>query len=675
MNAITEARYKLGMAYLNDEQYREAISELKAVIELDANFIDAHCGLSRAYLELNELSQAEKSALAAISLDSNNPDALSQIDSIKKAYYDNGISSLNDTHYNDAIKSFEKVETLDPDFRNIGYNLGRAYIGLKEYDKAISSLQNSLSNETELDDIYFHLGYAYVEQRQFDNAVQHLEEAIISDPNNIDAHYNLARAYREIGNLEAATNAASETLRLDPNFQPIHDLVETIKQTHYNKGIVLLNDQHYSDAVAAFHNVIALDSDFTAAHFNLGLAYLKIENYPRAIDSLQKTVKLDPTHKSAFHALALAFFGHHELENARNAAKEALKIDPTFQPALSLLEAIDPSFTNTQIQTTTDIDEISQTTENNDTNNQQVEKENKAETTVDTSIQTEVDKNTDNSTDVEKDLIRGSVFLKNKQYNQASAAFKHVIKADPNSVEAFYGLGQVYLEIAAYDDAETAANDALKINPKHHPSRELLQVIKHVRNYERNKKIRKKVFIYISYASIIIIIALSIFAAIQFNLIPFFDNNSPHNNDNGENSNVNSNENKTGTQLPKSTPPKLSIKPSLEDPSGNGFIDAGETAQLKLIISNSGGDVKNVTIRITPSSIQGLRLDIPRNRFEVKKNNLKPLEIQIHADQNVKAMRKMLAIQLIDGNNELIKSDFEIKTQPASDKLKPQIVR
>ncbi len=672
MNAITEARYKLGMAYLNDEQYREAISELKAVIELDADFIDAHCGLSCAYLELNELSQAEKSALAAISLDSNNPDALSQIASIKKAYYDNGISSLNDTHYSDAIKSFEKVKTLDPDFGNVGYNLGRAYIGLKDYEKAISSLQNSLSNETELDDIHFHLGYAYVEQRQFDNAVQHLEEAIISDPNNIDAHYNLARAYREIGNLEAATNAASETLRLDPNFQPIHDLVETIKQTHYNKGIVLLNDQHYSDAVAAFHNVIALDSDFTAAHFNLGLAYLKIENYPRAIDSLQKTVKLDPTHKSAFHALALAFFGHHELENARNAAKEALKIDPTFQPALSLLEAIDPSFTNTQIQTTTDIDEISQTTENNDTNNQQVEKENKAETTVDTFIQTEVDKNTDNSTDVDKDLIRGSVFLKNKQYNQASAAFKRVIKADPNSVEAFYGLGQVYLEIDAYDDAETAANDALKINPKHHPSRELLQVIKHVRNYERNKKIRKKVFIYISYASIVIIIALSIFAAFHYDLLSFFDNNSQRN---VNSTTVKPNRNKTVISPPIQMRPELSIKTSLDEPSGNGFIDAGETAQLKLIISNSGGDVKNVTIRMTPSSVNGLRFEIPRNQFDIKKHEHKNYKITISAEKNVKAMQKILTIQLIDGNNELIKSDFEIKTQPASDKLKPQIVR
>ena len=545
---------------------------------------------------------------------------------------------------------------------------------MKEYDKAINSLQHALSTNPEQDGIHFNLGHAYVEQRQFDTAVQHLEKAIISDPNKIDAHYNLACAYRELGNLEAATNAASETLRLDPNFQPIHDLVESIKQTHYNKGIAYLNDERYSDAVASFHNVIALDSDFTPVNYNLGIAYLKMENYPRAIDVLQKVVKLDANHKSAFHALALAFFGQHELENARNAAKEALRIDPTYKPTKSLLEAIDPSFLNIHIPSTTDINETTQTTESNNINDQQVKKDNKVETTDDKTIQTEVDKDTDNSTDVEKDLIRGSVFLKNKQYSQAAAAFKRVIKADPNSVEAFYGLGQVYLEIAAYDDAETAANDVLKLNPKHHPSLELLQVIKYVRNYERKKKLHKKVFIY---ASIVLIIAFSTFAAIRFGVIPFInDNPSPNDVVNGNDPSEDQNEHRIVPLPPKPTPPVLSINSSLYEDSGNGFIDAGEKARLKLIITNEGGIAKNVTIRIPETPIQGLPFEIPKNKFEVKRDERKLIEIPITADQDLKAMEKTLTIQLIGENqNELAKNSLLVETQPDDGKLKPQPVR
>ena len=645
MNAIKEARYNLGIAYLNDAQYKEAISEFQAVIKLDADFIEAHCGLSRAYLELNELANAEKTALAALSLNSNYPDALSQIDAIKNFHYDNGITLLNEKRYHDAVSTFQKVETLDPDYKDIHFNLGRAHLGLKEYDNAISSLQNALTSDSISDDVHYFLGCAYVEQRQFDTAIQHLEQAIKSDPNNIDAHYNLARAYRELGNLEAATNAASETLRLDPNYQPIHDLVETIKQTHYNRGIAYLNEDRYSDAVAAFHNVVALNSDFTAAHFNLGMAYLKMENYPRAIDVLQKTVTLDHTHKTAFHALALAYFGQHELENARNAAKDALKIDLNFQPARSLLEAIDPSFSHKPTPSTTDTQNTTQL-DLDIVDEQHIEDTVSVQNKDDQSKPEEVEKDTQETPKVEKDLVRGSVFLNNKQYNQAAVAFKRVIKADPKSVEAFYGLGQVYLGVNAYEDAETAANEALKLNPKHQPSRELLQVIKYVKNHERNKKIWKKVFIY---TSIVLIFTLGLFVTFRFGVIKIPDFSQPK--------------------------PKLSIIPSIDEPSGNCFIDAGETAQLKLIISNSGGNAKNVLIRLTPKSISGLHFQNPKYTIEVNTGKQKTYKIPITADKNVKAMEKTLKIQLIGENEEdLATREFQIKTQPHGENLKPIIV-
>ena len=96
MNAISEARYNLGIAYLNATQYKEAIHEFEAVTQLDADFIDAHCGLSCAYLELNELDKAETSALAALNIDSDYPSALSLVDAVKNSRYDNGITYLND---------------------------------------------------------------------------------------------------------------------------------------------------------------------------------------------------------------------------------------------------------------------------------------------------------------------------------------------------------------------------------------------------------------------------------------------------------------------------------------------------------------------------------------------------------------------------------------------------
>jgi tetratricopeptide (TPR) repeat protein len=641
MNAITEARYNLGKAYLNESQYNEAIQEFETVIERDAEFIDAHCGLSRAYLELNELAKAETSALAALSLDSDYPAALSLTDTIKNTYYDNGVTYLNEKRNNDAVITFQKVIELDSDFKHVHYNLGRAFIQLKQYDKAINSLQTAIDSDTALEDVHYHLGCAYVEQRQFNKAIQNLEQAIIGNPNHKEAYYNLAHAYRETGNLEAATNAATETLRLDPNYQPIHDLVESIKQTHYNRGIAYLNDERYSDAVAAFQNVITLDSDFTAAHFNLGIAYLKMENFPRAADVLRKTVTLDRTHKAAFHTLALAYFGQHELEKARNAAKDALKIDPNYQPARALLKAIDPSFSDFPAPSIETQDATTQP-ETDTPKDLPIEKVKQARPSDDKSIPVEPETSPQEKPDVKKDLDRGIIFLNSKQYQQAAAAFKRVIKVNPNCIEAYCGLGESYLEIGAFDDAKSAAEEVLKLDPRHQQAHELLQTIQYIVNLKRKQEIRKRV---LSCVSIVVVIAFGMFVAWRFGLIPFL--------------NV--------SETPDPIPPKLSIDASLEDTSRKGFIYAGEIGQLKLIIRNIGGPSDNFRIQFQPASIQGLRFKNPEDSYKLNKDSSMTDEIKITADKSMGPKTASLQIQLIGKNNELLATKnftLKIKLRP-----------
>lgn len=677
MNAIKEARYNLAIAYLNDAQYNEAIPEFEAVIKLDADFIDAHCGLGRAYLELQELDKAERSAMAALSLNSEYPSALTLINELTNAHYERGIILLNDKRYRDAVSMFEKVASLDSEFKYTYYNLGRAYLGLRQYDKAITSFQSSIDTDASLEDVHYHIGSSYIEQKQFDKAIHHLEQAINTDPNLKNAHYNLACAYRETGNLEAATNAVTETLRLDPDYKPIHELVEKIKQTHYNRGISYLNNSRYSDAIAAFQNVITLDADFTAAHYNLGVAYLKLENFKRSVEVLQKTIALDRTHKAALHALALAYFGLHELENARNAAKDVLEIDPNYQPAKSLLEAIDPNFTDIA---TTDA------TETQDTATEQEKKIEEAEHTEATlkkdesdaqSTADEPDTPVQDKSEIKKELDRGLIFLSNRQYNNAAAAYKKVIKADPNSIDAHYGLGQTYLETGALDDAKSAAENALKLDPRHKPSQELIQAIKYLVNLEKNRKIRKKVF---TFVSIFLIIGIGVFAAFYFGFFDFSNHVDPNNNTENVNGN-NVNGNKTNGQEnksekkdnPKPELPLLSIEVSLEEPSGNEYIDAGETATLKLIIRNSGGTVRNLKVQITPKNIEGLNYEPLTNVGYIGKET-KVSDVEITAYKTVKGFRKSLQIQLIDNNGKILsKKDLSIATQPRD--LEPDLPR
>ena len=703
MNAIKEAHYNLGIAYLEAGQYNRAVPEFEAAIKLDADFIGAHCALCRAYLEQDELEKARTAVTSALKLDTTHQPALLLCDTITHAYYDKGKEHLNAERYTEAISTFQKALILAEDLgrssqvseienKHIYAHLGAAYIRLKAYQEAIDALQNAIALDADLVDAHYHLGYAYVEQGHYDQAIPHLERAIAIAPNLKRAHYNLARAYRESGNLEAATHAVTETLRLDSNYQRAHELANLIKQAHYNRGITYLNDERYSEAITAFQNAITLDPDFTTAHYNLGLTYLKMETYSRAVDALQKTITLDRSYKAAHHTLALAYLGQQELGKAREAARDALKLDVNYQPARSLLEAIDPNFTSSETQPVMPSEpeqsvkqqpivkprqethyELGIAYRDAKMHTEAIAEFRKAidldpdfiaahvglgevyletgrlddaETAANaalridatsqparqllndikqarspTSRQSTPTKPTStppaDTSDVKQDLERGLIFLNNKQYNQATAALKRVIKADASSVEAHYGLGQAYLELGAFDDAKAAADEVLKQKPNHQEARELLQIIRFARNIERNQKIRKKI---LSYVAILGIIAVGIFIEIKFEIIPW------------PNRNLN-----------------LSIaKVTLEDSSRkrNGLLDAGETSRLKLKIQNNGGTARNIEVILEPSLIPGVSF---KNSMEIKKlrkNREKNISILMTADQNVRGRPVNLQIRL-----------------------------
>ena len=623
MDTIKEAHYNLGIAYLEAGQYDRAVPEFEAAIKLDANFIGAHCALCRAYLEQNELERASTSVTAALKLDATHQPALLLRDTLTQAYYNKGKDHLNAERYTEAVSTFQKALTLNADLgqssqvsdiesKHIYAHLGAAYIGLKSYREAIDALQNAIALDADLVDAHYNLGYAYVEQGSYDKAIPHLERAITIAPNFKRAHYNLARVYRESGNLEAATHALTETLRLDPNYQRAHELANSIKQAHYNKGITYLNDERYSEAITAFQNAITLDADFTTAHYNLGLTYLKMETYVRAVDALQKTITLDRNYKAAHHSLALAYLGQQKLGKARDAARETLKLDPNYQPALSLLEAIDPTFTPSETQPVIPtVDDVEKAASNTDTNSESTHHPLGNIRQAQSIQPTQPTGTSENASDAKKHYERGEAFLNTKQHNEASAAFKRAIKADPNFADAHYGLGVAYLEMGALDDAKTAAEEAFRLKADRQRVHELLTAIKHIETSQHRRKFWKKG---LSYVAVLGIIAAVIIVIVNWPLWP--------------------------------NPPKLSIDTSLS----RNHLMAGKTVTLTLTIKNSGGTVPNVKIQLQPQSRVGLNYETPAPIPEMLESGEETIEIPITADRNIGNREESLKIELI-GNN------------------------
>ena len=177
----------------------------------------------------------------------------------------------------------------------------------------------------------------------------------------------------------------------------------------------------------------------------------------------------------------------------------------------------------------------------------------------------------------------------------------------------------------------------LKRNPKHQPTHELIRLIKFARNIEKKSDIRKKV---LAYVVIFGVIAAGIYAGFILLCI------------NGS----------LNLSIPE--------EPTLQEPSGNTFLDAGETGYLNFIIRNNGNKACNIEIRIQPSFIDGLNFQNLRKIEKIPQNRDMNISIPITANQDVKARKVDLRIQLFGkiglfgDKKSLTTKDFSLKIQP-----------
>ncbi|MCG9129132.1 tetratricopeptide repeat protein [Candidatus Poribacteria bacterium] len=194
-------------------------------------------------------------------------------------------------------------------------------------------------------------------------------------------------------------------------------------------------------------------------HYTLGNAYLREGQYDEAVEHFELAISLDSNFIEAYHALAITYLQQQRLQDAKDAAREALRIDITYQPILSFLQAIEPSIPTTP--------QVVVPTEQTDVIEKPIEKEDipKQEETPkqpNPTIPPEKEKapTIADDIDIDTELERGIIFLANKQYQQAEAAFKKVLKSSPNHAIAHYNLAQSHMETGVLTDAKIQVDKA-----------------------------------------------------------------------------------------------------------------------------------------------------------------------------------------------------------------------
>jgi membrane associated rhomboid family serine protease/Flp pilus assembly protein TadD len=146
--------FALGRTYFSQQQFPQAETEFKRVIELQPQNTDARVDLGMTYLNETRLDDASNTFSQAVAQNSTNADA----------HYGLGLTHAAQENHPAAIEEYKKAIQLDPQITGAEYELGRSYAKLKNYDDAIAAYLKEKEHTGDDPDLEAALAEAYAAQ-------------------------------------------------------------------------------------------------------------------------------------------------------------------------------------------------------------------------------------------------------------------------------------------------------------------------------------------------------------------------------------------------------------------------------------------------------------------------------------------------------------------------------
>lgn len=196
----------LGIAYLNQRRYREAISNFQGAIERAPKWAYPNYNLAIAYQSMGDVANAEKAFKAALE--------------------------------------------RGPNYAYLHLNLGSMYMNMKDRQgDAEKELRRAIELKPDDANAYNQLGLLLQIRGDLRTAEAQFRQAITVQPDKVDFRRNLAKVLLDRGNKQEAEKVLRDALQLDPRFAEGHSAL----------GILLMDRNALEEAETEFMVLLQLN--------------------------------------------------------------------------------------------------------------------------------------------------------------------------------------------------------------------------------------------------------------------------------------------------------------------------------------------------------------------------------------------------------------------------------
>ena len=234
---------------------------------------------------------------------------------------------VKDEQLEEAIRTYEKIERIQPDDPQVKPRLAQAFLEMDDQPKAIAILEKLAQAQKSPVDVHYYLAELYLQAGDSTNAVAHFRLAADASPGDPAPWIKLAALQAE-ADTELADATLAEALAKMPGNPKILEVV----------GLVRLQQRRYADAAAflqqAYDAVIAKDPEAVPSNlffYNYAVACTHLRRTGEAAQWLHRAAEQDPTFLDLYMQRALT--GTATFRKNAAAALQALADIPSTESA------------------------------------------------------------------------------------------------------------------------------------------------------------------------------------------------------------------------------------------------------------------------------------------------------------------------------------------------------
>jgi tetratricopeptide (TPR) repeat protein len=235
------------------------------------------------------------------------------------------LSHFSDTVLDEMVMNTTNTINNEPTDIEAYLRRGTVYLVRREFSLAISDYSKAIELDPEEGRLYEYRGKAYLDSHAFAEAVVDFEKAstqleYIQEEKVLPGLFNrLGLAYLEQTELVLAFHNFSIAIEIEPKWGLLHS----------NMGNVFSRWELYDDALTHYNKAVSLDPHFASAYRNRGLLYEDLDQNESALEDYNRAIEIDPYYVDAYVQRGIWYEEvARDYETASENFEEALSINP-----------------------------------------------------------------------------------------------------------------------------------------------------------------------------------------------------------------------------------------------------------------------------------------------------------------------------------------------------------